>query len=276
MALSKDVDMTARNFVTSGLGKDLDRFERPAFLGLSDDEVTFFMQNYQKLNGSIKKYLGETNPAKRVDLFKEMQAVISAPEKPILPSSTPVVETQTKPEPMKKDIKADPKTRRLLINLIGNLYEVQPENGGNLTTMLSKARERHNAFSEKASAFLGHIAPGSTVVKATVEGHGTVRFFANLFGVQQPLEPIDGSSELAALTTVWIHAYKKEWAGTNPEMTDEERTKRFEEKKTRILQKTNDDIANFGGYENTEELLAEITTALPDAVHLLQEHITAP
>lgn len=263
---SKMVDQFAKQHLEAGIQQSV--FKNLVF------ENSEYWEFFTSLNGSFKEkfdaYMQEPATKKAEWLKREVEAWkdskrIAVPEK------------NQKPEPMKKvDIKADPKTRRLLINALGILYEVEPEAGTNLSLMLGKVTDRNQGFCKKSSAFLDPIAPGSTVIKAIVERYGLQQFFADVFGIQKPLEPISGSSELAALTTVWVHNYKKEWAGTNPEMSDEERLKRFEEKKMRIIQKTADDIATFAGYENTEELTAELTSALPEAITLLKEHLTAP
>ncbi len=274
MPLSKDVDVKAREFITNGKGSGLDRFERNSFLNsLSDEEVNFLMTNAEQLNGDIKKYLALTNEDDRKKALIELQEKINASKK--VADHQPVPQISKKDESVaKKDIKADLNTRRLLIDFAAIVFDVQPESN-TLPDVLAKVRERHQAFCNKASSFLEHIAPGSTAIKAAVEGHGTVQLFANFFGIQPPVDSINESSELGALTTVWVNTYKKEWAGTNAEMSDADRILRFEEKKKRIIEKTADEIAAFAGYESKEDLIKELTDIFKTAVDIIKEHVTS-
>lgn len=273
MPLSKDVDTEAREFVTTGPGKDLDRSERNSFLNsLNDTEVNFFMKNYAELNGEVKKYLNVTNNITKATMFESMQKVINGKAVSAITEVKPVAKVTPVVKP--KDTTTDLNTRRLLINFAAIVFEV-PTESNTLPGVLVKVTERHHTFCNKASAFLDHIAPGSTTVKAAVEGHGTVQLFANFFGIQSPVDPIDGSSELGALTTVWVNTYKKEWAGTNAEMPDADRILRFEEKKKRIIEKTADEIAAFAGYESKEDLVKTIVDIFKEAVQIIKEHITS-
>ncbi len=190
------------------------------------------------------------------------------------PPAKAVASTETA-KPVKDIAITDPNERRLLINIISMIYNVQQGTGG-LPGMLSKAKERHDALVEKSSSFLKEIAPGSTTVRGAVEGHGTIRALSSLFGLHQSSGEVNGSSEIDALVTVWAHQYKKEYLGTHPEMTDIDRQEKFESKKKDLIKRTASQIAEFGAYTETDSLEDRLFSVFEEVVIVLKGGMMAP
>lgn len=279
MALDQATRKRAESFVQE---KGIVGTDRMAFLNnLSEDMIKFVIDNYPSINGKISSFLSEIgiyaekDAVKKQEVFEKFKTSIigsAAIPKASEPASVVQVATPSTQVVKPKDTTTDLNTRRLLINFAAIVFEV-PTESNTLPGVLAKVIERHQAFCNKASSFLEHIAPGSTAIKAAVEGHGTVQLFANFFGIQSPVDSINESSELGALTTVWVNTYKKEWAGTNAEMSDADRILRFEEKKKRIIEKTADEIAAFAGYESKEDLIKELIDIFKNAIEIIKEHV---
>ncbi len=264
---NKDKTMTPDDIAFLKKHSNLDSGAQSVFKNFERDERDYF----KSLNGTFADELKSfvTLQANEKNNFWEKAEIKVEPP---ITTPEPIIASITKSDPVKTSIKLnDPTQRRVLMHLLNVVFGVAIEKGS-LETMLAKAKEVHRARCKLCSESLNGILGSDTPARSSVESHGSVRALRNLFGLISNDIGI-GSDELNALIALWAMQYQKTYITTTIEMSNADRKEKLGLKETSLVDEVSQKMAEFGGYESSDQLKPEVKNALPNVLDYVYEEL---